>query len=59
VEGLASTEEVAEYIGVSPQTMANWAYRGKGPNYIKLDGRRKYDWQDVRDWLEARKVRHG
>jgi excisionase family DNA binding protein len=58
LEPLASTEEVAEYLGVKPQTLGYWAHKGKGPSYIKLDGRRRYSWADVRAWLEARKVNH-
>lgn len=58
VEGLANTEELAEYLGVKPQTLANWAYQGRGPTYVKVNGLRKYDWADVREWVEARKVRH-
>ena len=59
MEGLATSKEVAEYLKVAPQTLANWAYQGRGPVYIKLDGQRRYDWADVRKWVEARKVRHG
>ena len=58
MEPLATTEQVAEYLGVHPQTLANWASSSKGPEYIKLDGRRRYQWADVRAWVEARKVRH-
>lgn len=59
MEDLATTEQVAGYLGVATQTMANWAYQGRGPAYTKIEGQRRYDWNDVRDWVEARKVRHG
>lgn len=58
MEGLATSREVAEYLKVHPQTMDAWASKGAGPPYIKLDGRRRYEWTDVLAWLEARKVRH-
>lgn len=57
MEGLATSLEIAEYLGVKPQTMDYWASKRKGPPFIKLDGRRRYDWNDVRAWLEERKVR--
>lgn len=57
MEPLASTREVAEYLGVKPQTLDYWASNGKGPAYVKLDGRRRYDWADVRTWVDERKVR--
>lgn len=57
MEDLATSEEVARYLNISPQTLANWAYQGKGPAFSKLDGgRRRYDWSDVRAWVQARKV---
>lgn len=59
MEGLATTIEVAEYLKVKPGTLDVWAHRGMGPPFIRVESARRYDWQDVRDWLEARKVRHG
>ena len=57
MEDLATSEEVARYLNISPQTLANWAYQGKGPAFAKFDGgRRRYDWNDVRAWVQARKV---
>lgn len=56
MENLATTEEVAAYLKVSPQTLANWAYQGKGPEYVKIEGQRRYEWATLRAWVEARKV---
>ena len=56
MENLATTEEVAAYLKVSPQTLANWAYQGKGPEYMKIEGQRRYEWATLRAWVEARKV---
>lgn len=59
-EGYATTEEVAAYLAVSPRTLGNWAYLGKGPDYIKIDGgARRYAWEAVHAWIEQRTVRHG
>lgn len=57
MEPLVGKEEVAEYLGVDPKTLDNWASAGTGPTYIKVGGRRRYDMQDIRAWVEARKVR--
>lgn len=56
MEKLATTTEVAEYLGIAPNTLSNWAYQGLGPAYSKINGQRRYDWADVRAWVEARKV---
>lgn len=56
MEKLATTQEVADYLGIAPNTLSNWAYQGKGPVYSKINGQRRYDWADVRAWVEALKV---
>lgn len=59
MEGLATSREVAEYLGVHPQTMDAWASKGVGPPFFKVEGRRKYDWADILAWLEERKAPRG
>lgn len=56
MESLATSKEVAAYLGVHPQTMDAWASQGRGPAYSKIEGRRRYDWSDVRRWVQERKV---
>ncbi|MFM9723728.1 helix-turn-helix transcriptional regulator [Streptomyces scabiei] len=50
--------ELAEELGVSTQTLANWRWTGAGPRYTKLgDGRTspvRYQRADVDAWLKAR-----
>lgn len=59
MDGYATTEEVAQYLAISPRTLGNWAYLGKGPNYIKIHGgARRYLWADVKTWAEERTVKH-
>lgn len=58
MEGLATREQIAEYLNVKPQTLDAWVARRKGPPYVKVEGARRYDWTDVREWVETRKVRH-
>lgn len=56
MEPLATKEEVARHLGVDPRTLDNWASARKGPAYIKVGGKRMYDWADVRNWVAERKV---
>lgn len=53
---LATPAEIAEYLAVSPETLRQWAHRGKGPAYVMVEGARRYDWADVRAYIESRKV---
>lgn len=55
LERLATTEEVARYLRLNVRTLGNWAYKGKGPRFIKIGGTRRYDMQDVRSWVELQK----
>lgn len=59
MDPLANKEEVAAILGIEPRTLDNWASLGKGPAYVKVGGCRMYDLADVREWIEARKVKHG
>lgn len=56
MEGLATKEQVAEYLNVKPGTLDAWAKQKKGPVYSKIEGLRRYDWADVKSWVEARKI---
>lgn len=48
---------VSEMIGVGRQTLANWRGQGKGPRYVKLEGRLvRYALSDVIEFMESRKV---
>lgn len=57
MEGLATSKQVAAYLGVHPQSMDRWASQRKGPRYTKIEGIRRYDWADVRRWVEENKTR--
>ena len=56
---LATPAELAEYLGVNVGTLRQWAYRKQGPPYVMVEGARRYDWDQVQAYLEARTVRHG
>lgn len=53
-KNLAEPKSVAEYMGTSPQNLAQMRYRGTGPNFVKLGHRAiRYRWSDVEAWIEA------
>lgn len=58
MEGLATPKELAEYLNVKEQTLRNWAHQGRGPAFVMVEGARRYRWTDVRDYLDARTVKH-
>ncbi len=51
------TKQAAEYLGLSPETLATWrcTKRQEIP-YLKLGSRVKYLKSDLDAWLESRKV---
>ncbi len=58
MEGLATPQEIAEYLQVKEQTLRNWAHQNRGPAFVMVEGARRYRWSDVRQYLEDRTVRH-
>lgn len=46
-----SREELAEVLGIRPQTLAAWVCRGRGPRFIKRRRRVFYRREDVASWL--------
>jgi hypothetical protein len=58
-EPLGDPAEVAEYLGKSEKTLANWRSLGLGPRYYKPEGTIRYDWADVRAWLATQAVAPG
>ena len=54
---LLHTAEVAELLGMKPQTLRKWRLSGCGPTYIRLGGplgRVLYRRSDIDVWLDAR-----
>lgn len=49
---LATRAEVAEYLGVPPTTLTQWAHRDKGPAYVRIGRHARYRWSDVEKWLD-------
>lgn len=53
LEPLATRPEVAAFLGIAPKTMAQWASKGIGPRYVRIEGAARYRWADVHDWIAA------
>ena len=50
MERLMSRKEVADFLGMSPQTLGRWAWAKTGPKFSKLGKYARYREQDVPDW---------
>lgn len=53
-EPLAVAQQVADFLGTTVDTLANWRYRGVGPRFVKVGGIVRYRWADVHAWVESR-----
>ena len=53
---LLSIPELAEYLGVTVQTVYNWRARGFGPPAIRVGRAIKFRAVDVARWLEERQA---
>lgn len=51
---LLTIEEVAQLLNVSPVTVHRYK-REKGLPYIKIGNTLRFDWEDVRRWVERHK----
>ena len=56
-KNLLTTDEVAEFLGVSPRTIEDWRRRGGGPRFIRLRGRAvRYRPSELARWLAEHEV---
>ena len=55
---LLSPEELAERWRISTETLRYWRYNGKGPLYIKLNGRILYRLEDINQFEREHLRRH-
>lgn len=54
---LLTPGELAELLGVSEETLAQWRSQRRGPPYVKVEGRLvRYRLPDVEAYLESRLV---
>ena len=60
-KNMLTTGELAERLGVKPQTLREWRMQGRGPAYVKLgnpvSGRTLYRVEDVDAWAQSRLAR--
>ena len=54
-----STEEAAKYLGLKPQTLANWRHLRKGPDYRTFGRRKLYSTSDLQAYADSNLVRLG
>lgn len=45
-------EELAQELGSTTGTLANWRSRGKGPKFVRIAGRIHYMRTDVEQWIQ-------
>ena len=57
---LLTREQAATYLGLSPQTLSNWASTGRGGiPYVRVSARAvRYRQSDLDQWLRNRTVTH-
>lgn len=48
--------EAAKIADLSPQTLRNWRFEGRGPAYIKAGRSVRYSLTDLISWLEGKKI---
>lgn len=56
---LMTDVEVAVMLGLTAQTLRTWRMKGQGPCFAKLGDAVRYDEDDVKAWVEERKVEPG
>lgn len=53
LDELMTAQEVADVLGLSIGTLANWRSLGMGPAYVKLGGRVRYRVSSVNTWFAS------
>lgn len=53
---LLTTAEAAKVLTVTKGALQKWRMRGGGPPYLKVGTAVRYDSDDLRSWLAARRV---
>jgi predicted DNA-binding transcriptional regulator AlpA len=55
IEPLLTRTEAAAILGVKPDTLNHWTWKGTGPESVKVGGRVKYSRADLASWIAERK----
>ena len=53
LDELMTANDVADVLGLSTGTLANWRSLGLGPTYVKLGGRVRYRASGVNSWVAS------
>jgi predicted DNA-binding transcriptional regulator AlpA len=57
MEKLYKTTEVADVLGIAPNTLEIWRIRGDGPKFVKCGRYVRYRRQDIEEYIERRTAR--
>jgi predicted DNA-binding transcriptional regulator AlpA len=49
---LLTPADLSAWLGVSVGMLANWRYRGVGPQFVKMGRSVRYNRADVHQWIE-------
>ena len=55
---LLNTLQAAAQLGLHPDTLRIWRKQGRGPAWIRLGSRYRYNQQAIDDFMEASDGRH-
>ena len=55
-EKLLTRIQAADFLAVSPSTMARWGMLRIGPAFIKVGGRARYRASDLEEYVESRMI---
>ena len=53
---LVSRQQVAEYLGVTPQALSQMSVRHQGPRYVRVGRSVRYRREDLLAWIDSRIV---
>jgi hypothetical protein len=56
-EPLATSADVAKFLGIPEKTLSEWRSRDLGPDYVPVGRYVRYRWAAVISWLEAREIK--
>ncbi|MEU3472690.1 helix-turn-helix domain-containing protein [Rhodococcus sp. NPDC006774] len=51
--GLATTQEVSDYLRIAKATLEGWRCKRSGPPWLRLGKHVRYDWSEVHAWAAA------
>lgn len=57
LDELLTRDQAAEYLAITPATLARWASRGTGPNFVRVGRLARYRTSDLNDFLSRHEVR--